>query len=199
VPLAPTVKTRQLTEENNYCTTFQVHLDRRGILANFKSKSLDLLGSSSRNLPSLTSPFHGHHQQQQQNFNSQQPHQFPQQQQQQPHYQHQSMAQHRKQLFNDASSVDPVRQADRRRLLFRRKKASSASPGCSNDGSPAGSQQQSRSSSIESQSSSSGNAIQRGLESVLKTSTLFAWSSVDASNCISQHLPANQPSFMECK
>ena len=157
-------------------------------MANFKSKSLDLLGSSSRNLPSLSPGLqhqhHHHHQQQQQ--------------------QHRSMAQHRKQLFNDAAtstSTDHLRQADRRRLLFRRKKASSASPGCSNEASPVGSQQQSRSSSIESQSSSSGNAIQRGLESVLKASTLFAWSSIDASNAaISQHLPpVNQPSFMERK
>ena len=137
----------------------QVNLNRRGVLATFKSKSLDLLGTS-RILPPQQ---HNHH-----------------------HHGRHRMA--------DDQSPGRNAAADRRRRLFRRKKANSASG--SYDDSPSGSQQ-SRSSSVES-NQSSAHVIHRGLESALKTSTLFAWSSVEAS-AANQHLlsQTNQPSFIE--
>lgn len=136
----------------------QVNWNRRGVLTSFKSKSLDLLGTS-RILP--------------------------------PHHQHQER--HR---VTDESLPGRDAAAERRRRLFRRKKANSAS--CSYDESPSGSQQ-SRSSSVESNHSTQ-HAIQRGLEAALKTSTLFAWSSVEASSA-NQHLlqQTNPPSFVERK
>ena len=142
-----------------FCVT-QVNLNRRGVLTTFKSKSLDLLGTS-RILP----------------------HQHP-----HPHHHHDSR--HR----SDENSPGRDAAAERRRRLFRRKKANSAS--CSYDESLSGSQQ-SRSSSVES-NQSAPHAIQRGLEAALKTSTLFAWSSVEASSA-NQHLlqQTNQPSFVE--
>ena len=142
-----------------FCVT-QVNLNRRGVLTTFKSKSLDLLGTS-RILP----------------------HQHP-----HPHHHHDSR--HR----SDENSPGRDAAAERRRRLFRRKKANSAS--CSYDESLSGSQQ-SRSSSVESNQSAQ-HAIQRGLEAALKTSTLFAWSSVEASSA-NQHLlqQTNQPSFVE--
>ena len=76
-----------------------------------------------------------------------------------------------------------LKNADRRRHLFRRRKDHFTS-------SSYDSSSQSRSSSVESQSSS----VQRGLESVLKASTLFAWSSIESSCQVN-----NQPSFIECK
>ena len=140
-----------------------MNLDRRGVLATFKSKSLDLLGNSARILP----PHHHHH-----------------------HY-----GRHR--MTEADHSPGRYGPAERRRCLFRRKKANSASG--SYEDSPSGSQQ-SRSSSVESNQSSAQHVIHRGLESALKTSTLFAWSSVEAST-VNQHLAqqANQPSFIECK
>lgn len=138
-----------------------MNLNRRGVLATFKSKSLDLLGTS-RILP--------------------------------PHQSHQYHGRHR--MTDSDHSPGRYAAAERRRRLFRRKKANSASG--SYDDSPSGSQQ-SRSSSVES-NQSSAHVIHRGLESALKTSTLFAWSSVEASSA-NQHLlqQTNQPSFIECK
>ncbi|KAI9556871.1 hypothetical protein GHT06_016663 [Daphnia sinensis] len=134
----------------------KVNWNRRGVLTSFKSKSLDLLGTS-RILP--------------------------------PHHHHQER--HR---ATDENLPGRDAAAERRRRLFRRKKANSAS--CSYDESPSGSQQ-SRSSSVESNQSTQ-HAIQRGLEAALKTSTLFAWSSVEASSA-NQHLlqQTNPPSFVE--
>ncbi|XP_059351050.1 uncharacterized protein LOC130695239 isoform X2 [Daphnia carinata] len=133
----------------------KVNWNRRGVLTSFKSKSLDLLGTS-RILP---------------------------------HHQHQER--HR---MTDENLPGRDAAAERRRRLFRRKKANSASG--SYDDSPSGSQQ-SRSSSVESNQSTQ-HAIQRGLEAALKTSTLFAWSSVEASSA-NQHLlqQSNPPSFVE--
>lgn len=130
-------------------------MNRRGVLTTFKSKSLDLLGTS-RILP----------------------------------------PQHQRHRMTDEHSPGRNAAAERRRRLFRRKKANSASN--SYDESPSGSQQ-SRSSSVES-NQSTAHVIHRGLESALKTSTLFAWSSVEASSS-NQHLlqQTNQPSFIECK
>lgn len=135
-----------------------MNLNRRSVLATFKSKSLDLLGTSRILQP------------------------------QQPQGRHRMDADH---------SPGRYAAAERRRRLFRRKKANSASG--SYDDSPSGSQQ-SRSSSVESNQSSAQHVIHRGLESALKTSTLFAWSSVEASSA-NQHLlqQTNQPSFIERK
>lgn len=139
---------------------WQVNLDRRGVLAAFKSKSLDLLGTSRILLPQPQPQSHAHR--------------------------------HAGRMTDDHS---PGRNAaaERRRRLFRRKKANSAS--ASYDESPSGSPQ-SRSSSLE--SNSAVHTIHRGLESALKASTLFAWSSIEASSCTAHLLAqANQPSFIE--
>ncbi|XP_046644768.1 uncharacterized protein LOC124331523 isoform X2 [Daphnia pulicaria] len=146
-----------VVEPSYLYSSSKVNLNRRGVLTSFKSKSLDLLGTS-RILP--------------------------------PHQLHHHHDRHR----TDENSPGRDAAAERRRRLFRRKKANSAS--CSYDESPSGSQQ-SRSSSVESNQSAQ-HAIQRGLEAALKTSTLFAWSSVEASSA-NQHLlqQTNQPSFVE--
>lgn len=134
----------------------QVNVDGRGVLAAFKSKSLDLLGGSRI--------LHSHAQR------------------------HAGRA-----GAGDEHAPGRSAAAERRRRLFRRKKANSASG--SYDDSPSGSPQ-SRSSSLESNSAT--HAIHRGLESALKASTLFAWSSVEASTCAGHLLQhANQPSFIE--
>ena len=140
-------------------------LDKRGMLATFKSKSLDLLGSSriSARLAAAAAAA--------------------------------NLA------GTDAAAV--ARNAERRRRLFRRHKKANSATGSYEDS--AGSQ--SRSSSVESnqsgcgggQQQQQGHAIHRGLESALKTSTLFAWSSVEHAAAVHQHaaMPASQPSFME--
>jgi len=104
-----------------------------------------------------------------------------------------------------------VRNAERRRRLFRRNKKANSASGSYED-SPGSA---SRSSSVESNQSSShqpsnvglgsnsnaaGHVVHRGLESALKASTLFAWSSVEHASAVHTHLmPANQPSFIECE
>lgn len=146
---------------NCLVSPLQTSLARRRLFSSFKSKSLDLLGSSG--IP-------------------------------------QRMLKRSEMDLEDPSNtakVEPLgvsslaaahpaatgKTADRRRHLFRRKKDHFAS-------SSYDSSSQSRSSSVESQSSS----VQRGLESVLKASTLFAWSSIESS-----YHTNNQPSFIECK
>jgi hypothetical protein len=107
-----------------------------------------------------------------------------------PHQLHQHHDRH----WTDENSPGRDAVAERRRRLFRRKKTNSDS--CSYDKSPSGSQQ-SRCSSVE-RNQSAQHAIQRGLEVALKTTTLFAWSSVEASSA-NQHLlqQTNQPSFVK--
>ena len=129
----------------------QTSLARRGIFSTFKSKSLDLMGST----------------------RIQQPHRT---------------TQYGESVTGTAGGLPsllahhPVgtKTADRRRHLFRRKKDISTSSSCE-------SMSHSRNSSVDSQSSS----VQRGLGSVLKTSTLFSWNSIDTSS--------KQLSFIERK
>lgn len=149
-------------------------LDRRGMLATFKSKSLDLLGSSriSARLAAAAAAAAG------------------------------SSSSSGTAVTTDSTAA-AARNADRRRRVFRRHKKANSATGSYEDS--AGSQ--SRSSSIESNQSSCGgggtqqscgHAIHRGLESALKASTLFAWSSVEhASTLQHQVMPASQPSFIE--
>ena len=89
----------------------------------------------------------------------------------------------------DSTVITPTagKTADRRRHLFRRRKDHFAS---NSFDSSSQSQSQSRSSSVESQSST----VLRGLESALKTSIIFSWSSVESSCHFN-----NLPSFTQCE